>query len=87
VDEVLKRDRAASMLVRTNDLDATVVALTGTGMQAVVEHDLVRVAIDPHDGALVSEALARHGLYPSELRADEADLETVFLELTEEVAA
>ena len=87
VDEVLSRDRAASMLLRTSDLDAAVAALTGTGIQAVVERDLVRVTIDPLDGALVSEALARHGLYPSELRADEADLETVFLELTEEVAA
>ena len=87
VDEVLKRDRSASMLVRTDDLDATVAALTGNGMEAVVERDLVRVNIDPRNGALVSEALARRGLYPSELRADEVDLETVFLELTEEVAA
>ena len=87
VAEVLRRDRAASMLLRTNDLDAAVTALTETGMQAVVERDLVRVSIDPQDGALVSEALARRGLYPSELRADEVDLETVFLELTEEVAA
>ena len=87
VDEVLRRDRAASMLLKTNDLGAAVAALTDTGMQAVVERDLVRVTIDPQDGALVSEALARRGLYPSELRADEVDLETVFLELTEEVAA
>ena len=87
VDEVLSRDRSAAMLVRTSDPTAAAAALSGSGMQAVVERDVVRVTIDPLEGALVSEALARHGLYPSELRAEEADLETVFLELTEEVAA
>lgn len=39
-------------------------------------------ALPSADGARVSKALADAGLYPSELRPDEADLETVFLELT-----
>lgn len=39
--------------------------------------------VDPAEGARVAEVLAGHGIYPSELRPDAVDLETVFLELTE----
>jgi hypothetical protein len=39
--------------------------------------------VAPEEGARISRALARHGLYPSELRPDEVDLETVFLQLTD----
>jgi uncharacterized protein YcgL (UPF0745 family) len=38
----------------------------------------------PADAAQVTRALADQGLYLTELRPDEADLETVFLELTNE---
>jgi hypothetical protein len=43
-----------------------------------------RVALPPEEAATVTKALAAEGLYLTELRADEADLETVFLELTGE---
>ena len=42
------------------------------------------VALPPEEAATVTKALAAEGLYLTELRADEADLETVFLELTGE---
>ena len=41
-------------------------------------------ALPPEEAATVTKALAAEGLYLTELRADEADLETVFLELTGE---
>jgi hypothetical protein len=40
------------------------------------------VKVPPAEGARVTRALAERGLYLSELRTDEVDLETVFLELT-----
>ena len=44
--------------------------------------DYLRVDVTPSEGARVAEALAHQNLYPSELRPDEVDLETVFMELT-----
>jgi hypothetical protein len=43
---------------------------------------MIRVELPPADAARVTRTLADRGLYLTELRADEADLETVFLELT-----
>jgi hypothetical protein len=40
------------------------------------------VGLPPSDAARVTRTLADRGLYLTELRPDEADLETVFLELT-----
>jgi ABC-2 type transport system ATP-binding protein len=57
-------------------------ALTSAGFDAVVDRDLIRVKVPPSEAARVTRVLAEHGLYLSELRTDEVDLETVFLELT-----
>jgi ABC-2 type transport system ATP-binding protein len=43
---------------------------------------MVRVEHPPDRAAAVTKALADAGIYLTELRPDEADLETVFLELT-----
>jgi hypothetical protein len=43
---------------------------------------LLRVVLPATEGAHVTKILADQGLYLAELRPDEADLETVFLELT-----
>ncbi len=45
--------------------------------------DLLYVDVPPEAGARVTEVLAREGIFLSELRTEEVDLETVFLELTE----
>ena len=44
---------------------------------------LLYVDVAADAGARVTEVLAGEGIYLSELRAEEVDLETVFLELTE----
>lgn len=90
VSEVLSNGKAAGMTVRISDGPRAVAALQASKIDATFDGTVVRVAMEPLDGARISEALANHGLYPSELRANEIDLETVFLELTEgdkEVAA
>jgi hypothetical protein len=51
---------------------------------ASTDGELLRVALPPEEAASVTEVLAGQGLYLTELRPDEADLETVFLELTGE---
>jgi ABC-2 type transport system ATP-binding protein len=91
VGDVLSQGRATSMLVRVGDLQRGLSVLNAAGLRTTVTSDgLLRTEVAPSDGSLVAEALARQGLYPSELRPDEIDLESVFLELTadaEEVAA
>jgi hypothetical protein len=58
--------------------------LAAAGFQAAPDGEVLRVALPPEEAATVTKALAAEGLYLTELRADEADLETVFLELTGE---
>ena len=82
VKEVLSQGHSAAMLVRVADEESAIAALNSAGMAAVRHDDYLRVDVSPSEGARVTEALARQGLYPSELRPDEVDLETVFMELT-----
>jgi ABC-2 type transport system ATP-binding protein len=85
VSEVLSCGRAKGMLVTLPDLEAGRIALNAAGIAAAILDGRLRAEISPEEGADVSRALAAHGLFPSELRADEVDLETVFLELTKDV--
>ena len=57
-------------------------ALTDAGIDATVTGDALRVAVAPTESERVSRTLADRGLYVTELRREEVDLETVFLELT-----
>jgi ABC-type multidrug transport system ATPase subunit len=82
VNEVLSAGRASGLIVRLTDLEAGRRALADAGMQARPNKDVLRVDVDPGRAEDVSRALAERRLYLSELRPDEADLETVFLELT-----
>jgi hypothetical protein len=45
---------------------------------------VLRVDVQPNEGERVTRVLVAADLYPSELRPDEVDLETVFLELTKD---
>jgi ABC-2 type transport system ATP-binding protein len=72
------------VVVKLEDPKAGVEALAAAGLDAVVDRDLIRVKLPPSEASRVTRVLAERGLYLSELRTDEVDLETVFLELTGE---
>jgi len=84
VGEVLTAGRATGLLVRVDDVRAGLQALLGAGLIATIGDGVIRVDTPPTEGAMVTRILAERGLYLSELRPDQADLETVFLELTRE---
>ena len=82
VGEVLRAGRSEGLLVRVDDLAAGLRALAEAGITAAAVDGLLRVELPAARAATVTKALADRDLYLSELRSDEADLETVFLELT-----
>jgi ABC-2 type transport system ATP-binding protein len=84
VAEVLTNGHGAGLLVRLDDLGRGRAALTAAGIPAAPDGDVLRVALPPGAAATITHALADQGLYLTELRPDEADLETVFLQLTAE---
>ncbi|MDQ3951409.1 MAG: ABC transporter ATP-binding protein [Actinomycetota bacterium] len=86
VEDLLQRAEGSGVLVRLEDLDRGAEVLSRAGMEPTRVGEALRVAIAPKEGAAVVRALAAEGLYPYELRPDEVDLETVFLELTGEAA-
>ncbi len=82
VDEVLSAGRAAGVVVRVEDPVRAADILSAAGIPAEAYGDLVRAQIDPLEASEVTKALASKRMYLRELRPDEVDLETVFLELT-----
>jgi ABC-2 type transport system ATP-binding protein len=82
VAEVLANGDGGGLLVRLDDLTAGRAVLLGAGIPAAPDGDALRVALPPGQAAAVTRTLAGRGLYVTELRPDEADLEAVFLELT-----
>jgi ABC-2 type transport system ATP-binding protein len=86
VHEVLESRRRSGLLVGVDDAAGAVEILGRAGIAASVRDGLVRAELSADDGARVTRALADRGVYLSELRPDEADLETVFLELTSDAS-
>ncbi len=84
VHEVLASRGGEGMVARVDDLAAGERALRAAGMTAAVDADVLRVTLPATEGARITRTLAEAGLYLSELRPDEVDLETVFLELTKD---
>jgi ABC-2 type transport system ATP-binding protein len=84
VHEVLASGRRSGLLVRIDDPVRASAILHDAGITAALDGEVLRVDVPSEDGARVTRALAEQGHYVSELRPDEADLETVFLELTAE---
>ncbi|MGZ4131536.1 MAG: ABC transporter ATP-binding protein [Actinomycetota bacterium] len=82
VDEVLSGGRARGLVVRVEPVAEALRALTDAGIGASADGSALRVDLAPREATRVTKALADRGLYLSELRAEEVDLETVFLELT-----
>lgn len=84
VDEVLAGGRAQGLTARLDDLMAGAEALRSAGITASIDGGVLHVDLPPTQGSTVTRVLAERGLYLTELRPDEIDLETVFLELTSE---
>jgi ABC-2 type transport system ATP-binding protein len=82
VDEVLSARRAAGLLIKVSDAGGASEVLRAAGYSASVDGSVIRVQAETAEAANVNRVLAERGFYLSELRAEEADLETVFLELT-----
>jgi len=82
VHEVLSAGHAAGLLVGLDDVSAGLRILGEAGIEARVDDGVIKVGLPPAEAARVTRTLADRGLYLTELRADEADLETVFLDLT-----
>ncbi len=83
VSEVLAHGRTSRLVVKVDPLDAALETLRSAELEATVDGDRLLVQVPPDQGARVTEVLAAARLYVSELRPEEIDLETVFLELTE----
>lgn len=86
VNEVLTAGRSKSMLVRIDAPDRAAAALLEAGFDADIVVETVRVAVDPAAAAAITKTLAAKRMYVRELRPDEVDLETVFLQLTSDAA-
>jgi ABC-2 type transport system ATP-binding protein len=87
VQDVLAARGGQGLIVRLADLDAGLVTLGEAGIVASRLDDALRVDLPATEAERVSRTLAAHGLFVTELRADEVDLETVFLELTRDPEA
>jgi ABC-2 type transport system ATP-binding protein len=82
VAQVLASGGAEGLVVRLRDLEAGRAALADVGIAASEAGGSLRVTVPPEEAERVSRTLADRGLYVTELRPEEVDLETVFLELT-----
>ena len=83
VDEVLTTG-GRGLLVKVADLDAGRRVLSEAQMPVVVAGGALKVDVPAEQAERVSRTLAEAGLFVTELRPDEVDLETVFLELTKD---
>jgi ABC-2 type transport system ATP-binding protein len=84
VREVLARGGAEGLIVRVEDLVTGARALADAGIDSVAGDGVLHVRVPATDASDVTRALAGRGIFLSELRPDELDLETVFLELTKD---
>jgi ABC-2 type transport system ATP-binding protein len=86
VHEVLTSGRGDTLLVRVRDPGAGRDVLAAAGFTVRADGDALHVTASAERAEDVSRTLAERGMFVTELRADEADLETVFLELTRDPA-
>jgi ABC-2 type transport system ATP-binding protein len=84
VNEVLTSGGPAALLVRLAEVSAGEGVLSAAGFEVERTGDRLRVAAGAEDASRITKLLADRGLYLAELRPDEADLEDVFLRLTQE---
>ncbi len=84
VDEVLATGQAAKLLVVVDDAARAGELLSAEGIPWSANGEALTVDLPREQGARVTQTLANGGLYLSELRASNDDLESVFLKLTED---
>jgi ABC-2 type transport system ATP-binding protein len=82
VADVLASGGGEGLVVGLRDLEAGRVALADAGIAASISGGTLHVPVAASEAERVSRTLAERGLYVTELRPEEVDLETVFLELT-----
>jgi ABC-2 type transport system ATP-binding protein len=82
VADVLAARGGDGLIVKLSDLAAGLEVLLAKGIEATMTADALRVGLPAAESERVSRTLAERGLFVTELRPDEVDLETVFLELT-----
>jgi len=82
VEDVLQRGRRTTLRVGVPDLAAGLAVLRDAGIKARTNHTALEVELPAGEAARVSEALGRQGIWVTELHAEEATLEDVFLQLT-----
>jgi ABC-2 type transport system ATP-binding protein len=87
VEDVLHERSAGGFVVKVPDLHRGLEVLQGAGMEGTIKNGAISVKLAADRSPSITEVLAREGIYLSELRPLEADLETVFLELTRDPAA
>lgn len=80
VDEVLAKGHQRGLVVKVSDLKRAKALLESAGIPGSIDGDCIKV--DSDEPERVNRTLADAGLYLTELRRDEIDLESVFLELT-----
>ena len=83
VQEVLA-GKTRSVYLRADPIAQASAALERAGFSARISGDGLEIEIDPAASAELTRVLASEGIFVSELRPEEADLETVFLQLTED---
>ncbi|MEA2452432.1 MAG: type transport system ATP-binding protein [Actinomycetota bacterium] len=81
VDEVLHME-AGGLVVGVDDVAKARSILEQNGFAVTVANDRILVAGAVPDPSRITKTLADNGVFLRELRREEADLETVFLELT-----
>ena len=81
VEDVLHERSAGGFVVRLPELDRGLEVLKRAGMDASLADGSISVKLAAEQASSITRTLADQGLYLSELRPLEADLETVFLEL------
>ena len=84
VEEVLATGQAAKLLVVVDDAARAGELLSAEGIAWSANGEGLTVDLPRNQGARVTKTPAQGGLYLSELRASNDDLESVFLKLTED---
>jgi len=83
VEGVLASAGSRGVVVRVDDPPVAAAALAAEGIDAWIDDEgLLRSALPSTDAPVLARALARHDIYPRELRSGGATLEEAFLELT-----
>jgi ABC-2 type transport system ATP-binding protein len=81
VDDVLHRG-SGRLIVGAPDIATAATVLSRSGFPTTVDGDRLLLDVAVPDPERITRVLAEQGVFVNELRREEADLESVFLELT-----